>query len=158
MSPSSKFLLSALPLPPASHTLPRNLTPDPNVPTPADLRKVQCEKPSLQRRARLLAAQAHFTYLTPYPVPFPFRIVPEEGEEIADQAAFIEKWLAEREAVHEIPGASSSESNTLKKYYPRNRDQPLELIGLSETGLQDCLPHLDVGDAFEGAAPGCQPV
>jgi serine/tyrosine/threonine adenylyltransferase len=31
---------------------------------------------------------------------------------------------------------------------PRNRDQPRELIGLSETALKDCLPHLDVGDAF----------
>jgi hypothetical protein len=28
------------------------------------------------------------------------------------------------------------------------RDQPIELIGLSETGLRDCIPHLDVGDAF----------
>ena len=24
----------------------------------------------------------------------------------------------------------------------------MELIGLSETGLRDCVPHLDVGDAF----------
>ena len=25
----------------------------------------------------------------------------------------------------------------------------MELLGLSQTGLRDCLPHLDVGDAFE---------
>jgi uncharacterized protein YdiU (UPF0061 family) len=25
----------------------------------------------------------------------------------------------------------------------------MELLGLSNTGLRDCLPHLDVGDAFE---------
>ena len=25
----------------------------------------------------------------------------------------------------------------------------MELLGLSDTGLRDCLPHLDVGDAFE---------
>ena len=25
----------------------------------------------------------------------------------------------------------------------------MELLALSDTGLRDCLPHLDVGDAFE---------
>lgn len=29
-----------------------------------------------------------------------------------------------------------------------HRDTPLELIGLSETALRDCVPHLDVGDSF----------
>ena len=36
----------------------------------------------------------------------------------------------------------------LRKYHALLRDQPLDLIGISETGLRDCLPHLDVGDAF----------
>jgi len=36
----------------------------------------------------------------------------------------------------------------LRKYHALLRDQPLDLVGISETGLRDCLPHLDVGDAF----------
>jgi len=42
-------------------------------------------------------------------------------------------------------------TSRLKKYYPEagKRDQSLQLIGLSETGLRDCLPHLHVGDAFD---------
>lgn len=36
----------------------------------------------------------------------------------------------------------------LRKYAAKNRDQPLDLLGISETGLRDCVPHLDVGDAF----------
>lgn len=147
MSLDSKVRLSALPLPPSTHTLTRNLTPDPNTLSPSELRKVQEEKPSLQRRARLLAPQSHFSYVAPYPMPFPFRISPEDGEEVTDQAKFIEKWLAEREAIHDD---SATPSDTqLRKYFPKKRDQHLELIGLSETGLRDCVPHLHVGDAFE---------
>ena len=36
----------------------------------------------------------------------------------------------------------------LKKYVADKRDGERVLIGLSETGLRDCLPQLDVGDAF----------
>ena len=163
MSSINRVPLSALPLPPSSHVITRNLTPDPHTPSPPELRKVQGERPSIQRRARLLSPQSHFSYVVPYPVPFPFRIAPEEGEEVADQAAFIENWLAQRESVngmvHEVDiengeakaDVSDVKANgtRLKKYYPKNRDQPLELIGLSETGLRDCLPHLHVGDAFD---------
>lgn len=147
MSTSSKFPISALPLPPQSHTVIKNLSPDPLVPTPHDHHKVQEQTPSLQRRARLLAPEAHFSYVAPCPVGFPYRMQPEEGEEVTDQAAFIEKWLAEREALHEQGDAPSP--NGLHLYYPTKRDQPRELIGLSETGLRDCVPHLDVGDAFD---------
>lgn len=37
----------------------------------------------------------------------------------------------------------------MRKYYAKNRDQPLDLIAISQTGLKDCVPHLDVGDAFD---------
>lgn len=149
MSSYTRVPLSALPLPPTSHILTRNLTPDPNTPSPPDLHKVQQENPSIQRRARVIAPQSHFSHLVPFPVPFPFSIVPEEGEEVTDKAAFIEKWLAARESVHEVEGSSQKASSHLKIYYPKDRDQPLELIGLSETGLRDCVPHLHVGDAFD---------
>lgn len=37
----------------------------------------------------------------------------------------------------------------MRKYAAKNRDQTLDLIAISKTGLRDCLPHLEVGDAFE---------
>lgn len=48
------------------------------------------------------------------------------------------------------PG-ESNDANGLAMYYPKEgmREQPVELIGLSETGLRDFLPQLDVGDAFQ---------
>ena len=158
----TKVPLSALPLPPKSHVLPLNLTPDPRTPSAAAFRQYQKDTPSYQRRARLLSPEAHFSYVAPFPIPFPFRVDPEEAEEgaqreVKDQEAFIERWMAQREALHEKPVASGDAARVgrLKKYYPEagKRDQPLELIGLSETGLRDCLPHLHVGDAFEYLGP-----
>ena len=37
----------------------------------------------------------------------------------------------------------------MKKYVAEKRDEERVLIGLAETGLRDCVPHLNVGDAFE---------
>jgi hypothetical protein len=67
-----------------------------------------------------------------------------------DRAAVVERWLARREATHpqELSEQNGS-SNGLTKYFPKNRDQPRVLIGLAETGLRDCLPQLDVGNAFQ---------
>lgn len=122
--------ISSLPLAPSSQLLIHCLTPDPHTPSPATFRsRVLSATPSIQRRARLLAEHAHFSYVTPFPVPFPYNITP---------ASDIEAWLADREAIHRQP----------TKYFSRNRDQPRILIGLSRQTLTDCLPHLDVGDAF----------
>lgn len=153
MTSFTKVPISSLPLPPKSHVLPLNLTPDPQTPSPSEFRKVQLERPSVQRRARLLAPPAHFSYVSPCPIGFPYKITPDENEEVKpeDQANAVETWLIQREAIHEQPCAPSPIPGVLKKYLPKEkkRDQPLELIGLSEMGLKDCLPHLNVGDAFE---------
>ncbi|KAI1797378.1 hypothetical protein LXA43DRAFT_969349 [Ganoderma leucocontextum] len=155
--------ISALPLPPPSNSLIHALTPDPHTPTPAGWCAIRAERPSLQRRARLLAPPAHFSYVAPCPLPFPFRVeYPEakEGEEEDPEAegkaqvAAIERWLVEREALREVPTArkgedSRSEEGRLRKYVAEKRDEERVLIGLAETGLRDCVPHLDVGDAFE---------
>ena len=164
--------ISALPLPPPSHSLINALTPDPHPPTPAAWYTVRAERPSLQRRARLLAPPAHFSYVAPCPVPFPFRVEyleadkeDKEGEEEEDpqaagkrQVAAVERWLVEREALREVPTAKGefekeddvgNGSTSLKKYVAEKRDEERVLIGLAETGWRDCLPHLDVGDAFE---------
>jgi hypothetical protein len=61
---------------------------------------------------------------------------------------YIEEWLSERETLHlQAPSASHPDA-PLRKYISKGRDQPLELIGISETAVRDCVPHLEVGDAF----------
>ncbi|KAH9928639.1 uncharacterized protein B0H18DRAFT_1084394 [Fomitopsis serialis] len=119
--------ISALPLPPPSHILTRNLTPDPETPSPTEFRKVLREGPSVQRRSHLLANDAHFSYVTPSPLQFPFRIEPpEDGSPVVDKVAYVEQWLL---------------NGVLKKYYAEKRTN-------RESALKDCLPRLDVGDAF----------
>ena len=96
---------------------------------------------------QLLQGPCHFSYVSPYPVSFPYEIeAPVPAPD--DKEAYIEKWLSDREAVHPLPHSPNHPNAPLRKYYPKNRDQTLDLIALSETALRDCIPHLDVGDAF----------
>ncbi|KIJ12837.1 hypothetical protein PAXINDRAFT_101049 [Paxillus involutus ATCC 200175] len=149
MARSIKVPISELPLPPPSHILTKNLTPDPNTPTPAAfISDVLPNRSSIQRRARLLPPPAHFSYVNPMPLEFPYEVATPDSA-IEDKAAYIEKWLAEHEAtVPTETAVGKSNLNELSKFIPKARDQRRELIGLSETCLRDCLPHLDVGDAF----------
>lgn len=146
----TKVPISALPLPSKSHILTHNLTPDPATPSTKAFQDVLTKNPSIQRRARLADSAAHFSHVTPLNLPFPYQIQPPEGEEIEDERSFVEKWLSEREPLDEQPCAPApdSVSRSLKKYSRSNRDIPRELIGLSDTGLRDCVPRLAVGDAF----------
>jgi hypothetical protein len=105
MSSAHKHVpISSLLLPPPSHLLPNNLTPDPNTPTPSTfLHEVLAKKPTIQRRARLLSPSSHFSYVSPLPLPFPYQISPQDGEvgdKPEDRAAYVEKWLSMREATH----------------------------------------------------------
>ncbi|KDR78888.1 hypothetical protein GALMADRAFT_244531 [Galerina marginata CBS 339.88] len=146
---SAKYPISALPLASKSHLLIHNLTPDTHTPNHEQFRtKVLLETPSLQRRARLLPGPCHFSHVTPFPVPFPYAIEPPVPAPTDGKASYIENWLADREAVHPLPTPEKFPNSPLRKYAAKNRDQPLDLIGISETGLRDCVPHLDVGDAF----------
>lgn len=146
---TAKYPISALPLPPKSHVLTCNLTPDPLTPSAEDFRNVLVKNPSVQRRARLAHPSAHFSRLTPLPLPFPYQITPPENEEVEDKAEFVERWLSSYEPLEERPSAApSQDQGTLKKYSSEKRELRRELIGLSDTGLRDCLPHLDVGNAF----------
>ncbi|KAG6374471.1 hypothetical protein JVT61DRAFT_4514 [Boletus reticuloceps] len=145
----AKVPISALPLPPPSHILTHNLTPDPNEPTPSDfIHNVLQNRPSIQRRARLLPGEAHFTYVSPMPLEFPYQVppIPPSETDTVDKAAYIEKWLRAHEAT--IPAETSPSPNGLTKWVSQVRDEKRVLVGLSETCLRDCLPHLDVGDAF----------
>ncbi|KJA26389.1 hypothetical protein HYPSUDRAFT_75557 [Hypholoma sublateritium FD-334 SS-4] len=142
----AKYSISALPLAPASALLIHALVPDPHTPSPAAFRRLQAETPSAQRRARILAASAHFSHVAPFPVSFPYAIEPPFPA--SDSPNYIEEWLAAREAVHPVPPDAAHPDAPLRKYTSKHRDTPLELIGLAEAGLHDCVPHLDVGDAF----------
>jgi len=142
----AKFPISSLPLPSQSLLLTANLTPDVQVPTVSAFFKLLSSKPSVQRRARLLDPESHFSYVSPLPLPFPYRIpFSQDGVGIIDKQSWVEKWLTDREAIHQ----TTASKRTLNLYYPENREQRRELIGLAKTGLDDCLPLLDVGDAFE---------
>ncbi|KAF7375011.1 hypothetical protein MSAN_00387200 [Mycena sanguinolenta] len=148
---ATKYTISALPLAPPAQLLTHNLTPDPRTPSvPTFRNETLITEPSIQRRARLLAAEAHFSYVTPFPVPFPYNIEPPSPSEQAqpEQPSYIERWLAAREPRIAQPPATPNAS--LCKYVPELYDNvgQAELLGIAETGLRDCVPHLDVGDAF----------
>lgn len=148
----TKVPISELPLPPSSHILTHNLTSDPNEPTPsAFIHDVLQNRPSIQRRARLLPGDAHFAYVSPMPLEFPYEIPPLPSSGVDDKAAYIENWLKEHEAT--VPAlrrdGTGPGPNGLSKFVSQARDQKRSLIGLSETCLRDCFPHLDVGDAFD---------
>ncbi|EPQ54042.1 UPF0061-domain-containing protein [Gloeophyllum trabeum ATCC 11539] len=141
----TKTPISALPLPPASHLLPLNLTPDTETPSVPAFRAALASTPSIQRRARLLAPQCHFSHVAPLPIAFPYDIPPPDDPKLAhDKMAVVERWLGAREARHARPGAKGP----LSMYYPEQRDAPRELLGLSAAGIRDCVPALHVGDAF----------
>ncbi|KIK24019.1 hypothetical protein PISMIDRAFT_99248 [Pisolithus microcarpus 441] len=160
MSRNVKVPLSKLPLPPSSHLLTHNLTPDPRTTDPASFfSDVLSRTPSIQRRARLLSPEAHFSYVNPMPLEFPYEIAPPDPPEVVtDKAEYIEQWLSDREA--KIPtDASSAPSGDilLHKYTPKSRNHRRELIALSETCVNDCLPLLDCGDAFDTLRPALVP-
>ncbi|KAJ7650371.1 hypothetical protein FB45DRAFT_887764 [Roridomyces roridus] len=147
-----KSCISALPLAQPSQLLTHNLTPDPKTPSVAVFRnEVATTSPSLQRRARLLSSEAHFSYVAPFPVPFPYDIEPPSPTDDADgteQTSYVEKWLAAREPRVAQPPAVPNAN--LVKFTAEVSDNlgPVELLGVAETTLRDCVPHLDVGDAF----------
>ncbi|KAG6330957.1 hypothetical protein ID866_8130 [Astraeus odoratus] len=94
------------------------------------------------------------------PLEFPYEVAsPDPPEVIEDRAGYIEKWLGEHEA--KVPSDTSSVSSDaehlLRKYVPSVRNRKRQLIGLSETCLNDCLPHLDYGDAFDTLRPALVP-
>jgi hypothetical protein len=149
----TKYSISALPLPPPSKLLIHNLIPDTATPTVSAFKYTLRNNPSIQRRGRIIPPQSHFSHVSPFPLPFPYEIEPPETpDEGFDQKEYVEQWLAAREALNPKETTEPIESDTsepLLKLYPTSRDNRMELLGLSDTGLRDCLPHLDVGDAFE---------
>lgn len=153
MASITKYPISTLPLPPPSKILIHNLTRDRVTPSVSAFKYILKNNPSIQRRARLTAPQSHFSHVSPFPLPFPYEIEPPENPgEAFDHAEYVEQWLSEREALNPKEAVEPTESDTsepLQKLYPASRHNDMEFLGLSDTCLRDCLPHLDVGDAFE---------
>ena len=141
--------ISALPLPPEHLLLTKNLTPDAEIPNPPRFLEILKEKPSIQRRSRGTSAQSHFSFTSPLPVHFPYRFRPPDppGTD-EEQLSYIERKLAELEPLEEQPLSPAARGSQYKKFASVNRDPERVLIGLSETGVRDCVPGLDVGDAF----------
>ena len=143
---SSKLPLQCLPLPPVSHTVTRNLTPDPLTPDPATFHSsVLRTTPSVQRRTRLLDEAAHYSHVSPLPLAFPYRIEADENSEDNDRNKTIETWLSHKEALTEVNIGPS----VLKAYSSNQRIKDYHLLGIAPQGRKDCFPTLDVGDAFE---------
>ncbi|KAG6852250.1 hypothetical protein C0991_001571, partial [Blastosporella zonata] len=144
---TTKVTLSGLPLPASAQLLIHRLTTDTSV--AAFRNTVLPTKPSLQRRARLLPPHCHFSFVNPFPSPFPYDIDAPGPDDppVTDKAAYIEEWLAAREAIHERP-SSNPQRLRIHDPDPALRKQSLVLLGVAETALRDCLPNLDVGDAF----------
>jgi len=155
----AKMPISKLPLPPSSHILTHNLTPDPRTPEPATFfHDVISKSPSIQRRARLVSPEAHFSYVNPMPLEFPYEVSPPDlqEEDVYNKGEYIEKWLSDREA--KVPSEASSDDKVpLREHVSVARNQKRQLIALSETCINDCLPLLDYGDAFDDLQPALVP-
>jgi serine/tyrosine/threonine adenylyltransferase len=147
--------ISALPLPPASHILTRNLTPEHVVPTASSLPRLLRSTPSLLRRSRILPPSVHYAYITPLPISFPYDIPAPTGpveDGAYSKGEYVEKWLTSHEPLDEVPPAvtgASEYQRHLSKYTSSSRDEKRELLALSSSCLKEWLPLLDVGDAFD---------
>ena len=146
---TTKKPISALPLPPEHLLLTKNLTPDAEIPNPSRFLEILKERPSIQRRSRAISAQSHFSFTSPLPVQFPYRLQPPDPPPTDEERPnYIERKLAELEPLEEQPLPPVALGSPYKKFTSSNRDPESVLVGLSEAGLRDCVPGLDVGDAF----------
>lgn len=152
---STKVPISRLPLPESSRILTHNLTPDPLAKSANELVELVKTRPTALRKSRAADEAAHFSYMTPLPMPFPYRIAPPPSDVTAEERAiYIEKVLATQEPLSEMPSAASEDAEpSLKKYRSLEREHfARELLSVAPTCLRDCFPNLDVGDALNVSA------
>ncbi|KAG8897843.1 hypothetical protein FRB99_007877 [Tulasnella sp. 403] len=157
MSSTSKAPVSRLPLPDSSRILTHNLTPDPLSPSVQGLVDTMKTRPTALRRSQATHDSSHFAYLSPLPLPFPYRIAPPPSDTPSrERALYIERVLSTQEALTEAPEVSTeAPNNGLKKYQSPEREVfPRELLSIAPSSLRDCFPHLDVGDAIKYMGPG----
>lgn len=132
-----RFRPLSLPHVPLSQQLTSNLIPDPVTPDARVLISNPTSFPSLLRRSRIVRDGAHFSYVTPLPLPFPYEFPPcEKGQE----AESVERYL------------SSFEPTNSNEFAPARQHPPYpsaRLVAFSPQAHSVCVPHLNVGDAHE---------
>ncbi|WFD21286.1 hypothetical protein MCAP1_003547 [Malassezia caprae] len=131
----------SLPRVPLAQQLTANLIPDPVTPTPAALLATPVSFPSLLRRARAVRDGAHFSYVSPLPLPFPYNIPVDDQGDPNEQ---IERVIRLYEAP--VPPCGASHAAPIA---PGRRSPPYpdaRLVAFSPETHASCVPHLDVGD------------
>ena len=148
---STQVPITHLSLPESSKTLTHNLTPDPLASSASSFVHLLGTQPSSIRKSRAADASAHFLYVTPLPLPFPYRIpAPPDDITAQQRSLYIEKVLTTQEPLTEVETNLPSGGNGLKLYHSLERDtEKTELLSLAPTCLADCLPLLDVGDGLK---------
>ena len=152
---------------PVAATLPQFLQSDSVIKSPQALFKLSKYSakedeplPSMLRRSRQLG-KTHFSYTSPMPVEFPYRIPEGLAKELmkaGDNQVDIESLLARIEPDLDHP--VFPDATPLNAYTSPTRLKLVSkarLLGLSQACLDDMLPNLDVGDAFEAIASGSEP-
>lgn len=168
--------LLSLPLPPPSQRVTHQLLSDSYTPSPTSLVAVPHSNPSFVRRSRPVLQGAAFSYVSALPIPFPYEFpadqVEESGKAAAKEDASNEdksqeqKYQKQMEEVEEIlrryevnpaelgsPAYPATSPDGLAGYLAparKARSFPsARLLGVSPAAIRDCLPRLDVGDAFD---------
>ncbi|KAK0555748.1 hypothetical protein OC846_000406 [Tilletia horrida] len=166
-SASKRFSILSLPLLDPASRLATNLLPDAFTPSARSLVLAEGEPahPSYLRRSRPVAQGAHFSYVTPLPIEFPYEIPtadvahsqsalsdPEKARlRLVQMEEYMKEWEIDREEANALAGDKDSPASpALKLFVPSGRTQappssPFRLLGLSPSAL----PQLDLGDARE---------
>ncbi|KAL9938726.1 hypothetical protein V8E36_002445 [Tilletia maclaganii] len=162
---SKRFSILALPLLESTARLTTNLIPDPCTPAPRSLiaKADEPSHPSFLRRARPVTQGAHFSFVTPLPIDFPYQIPVSDvtkdadGKLVSDEERsrlrmvqmeeHIKRWDISTE---DLKAGDPSSSDTLRLFVPKARNEtppfaPFRLLGLSPSAL----PQLNNGDARE---------
>ncbi len=180
----AKLSLLSLPLVPPPTRLTNNLLPDIYTPRPDSLLATPSSLPTQTRRARPVGSGAHFSYVSPLVLAFPYdfpetnsddEASTEEGERADASAEEKQKRKARRAAEKRMEVIESymrryevdfstyedriqAKGDSLHGYLSPARAEhgfpSARLLGLSRTAIEECLPQLDVGDAFEAIAAG----
>ncbi|KAK0535560.1 hypothetical protein OC842_002267 [Tilletia horrida] len=166
---AQRLPILALPLLSPAARLATNLIPDPCTPAPRSLLAQPGKQahPSFLRRARPVTQGAHFSFVTPLPLEFPYEIpvstpaaaaeTEGEGAKLSDEERarlrmvqmeeYIKRWeIATDEATRQ--DGAPADSDSLRLFIPAARHEappfaPFRLLGVSPSAL----PQLDVGDA-----------
>lgn len=138
--PPSRFRPLSLPHVPLAQQLTANLVADPVTPDPRALVATTSSVPSLLRRARIVRDGAHFSYVSPLPIAFPYEFLPmEDGE---DAASSVERHLR----------LFDPKDATAHAFAPGRQHAPYpsaRMVAFSPQAHAACVPHLDVGDTHE---------